>query len=135
MGLEKREDLPAEFYPQLNIFELIAKLIEVGLPVACSTEVGDLINMLNLPPEIANLINMAKSMVCGGMGLEKREDLPAEFYPQLNIFELIAKLIEVGLPVACSAEVGDLINMLNLPPEIANLINMAKSMVCGGMGI
>ena len=62
----RAEDLTVEIEngPSFNIFELIGKLVEIGLPVACSTEAGELINMLNLPPEIVGLLNMAKSMLC-----------------------------------------------------------------------
>ena len=50
--------------PSFNVFELIAKLMEIGLPVACGTEVGDLIGMLNLPAEIIGLLDFAKSILC-----------------------------------------------------------------------
>ena len=50
--------------PSFNVFELIAKLLEVGLPIACGTEVGDLIGMLNLPAEIIGLLDFAKSILC-----------------------------------------------------------------------
>ena len=62
----RAEDLTyqVEDGPSFNIFELIQKLVEIGLPVACGTEVGDLIDQLNLPQEIIGLLNIAKSIVC-----------------------------------------------------------------------
>jgi hypothetical protein len=67
LALEFRaEDLTvqAENGLSFNVFEIIAKLIEVGIPVACGTEVGQLIDMLNLPPEIIGLLEMAKGIIC-----------------------------------------------------------------------
>jgi len=124
----RAEDLTyqVEDGPSFNIFELIQKLVEIGLPVACGTEVGDLIDQLNLPQEIVGLLNMAKSIVCPknfSQGLTSQVE-------HVNIFELIQKIIEIGLPVACGTEVGELIGMLNLPAELIGLLDLAKSIVC-----
>ena len=124
----RAEDLTyqVEDGPSFNIFELIQKLVEIGLPVACGTEVGDLIDQLNLPQEIIGLLNMAKSIVCPK---NFSEDLTSQV-EHVNIFELIQKIIEIGLPVACGTEVGELIGMLNLPAELIGLLDLAKSIVC-----
>ena len=124
----RAEDLTyqVEDGPSFNIFELIQKLVEIGLPVACGTEVGDLIDQLNLPQEIIGLLNMAKSIVCPK---NFSEDLTSHV-EHVNIFELIQKIIEIGLPVACGTEVGELIGMLNLPAELIGLLDLAKSIVC-----
>ena len=124
----RAEDLTyqVEDGPSFNIFELIQKLVEIGLPVACGTEVGDLIDQLNLPQEIVGLLNMAKSIVCPK---NFSQDLTSQV-EHVNIFELIQKIIEIGLPVACGTEVGELIGMLNLPAELIGLLDLAKSIVC-----
>ena len=126
----RAEDLTyqVEDGPSFNIFELIQKLVEIGLPVACGTEVGDLIDQLNLPQEIVGLLNLAKSIVC--KNFSEGLNYQVEDVPSLNIIELIQKLMEIGLPVACGTEVGDLIDQLNLPQEIIGLLNIAKSIVC-----
>ncbi|XP_063677275.1 uncharacterized protein LOC134813429 [Bolinopsis microptera] len=126
----RAEDLTyqVEDGPSINIFELIQKLINIGLPVACGTEVGELIDQLNLPQEIVGLLNMAKSIVC--VNFSENLTYQVADGPSHNIFELIQKLLEIGLPVACGTEVGELIDQLNLPQEIIGLLNLAKSIVC-----
>merc|ERR1712071_284918 len=65
----RSEDLTVELEngALFNIFEIIGKLIEIGIPVACGTDVADLLDMLNLPAEIMGLIELGKSIVCRGM--------------------------------------------------------------------
>jgi len=37
-----------------------------------------------------------------------------------------------GLPIACGPDVAGLLELLNLPQEFMGIINIGKSIVCGG---
>lgn len=49
-----------------------------------------------------------------------------------NIFEIIGLLVKLGKDFACSAECDELLAILNLPAEMAGIIQMAKGIICGG---
>merc|ERR1712106_1058305 len=51
-----------------NIFEIIGKLAELGIDFVCNNDISAIIEALQLPADIAGLIDMGKAMLCGGRG-------------------------------------------------------------------
>lgn len=53
--------------PSFDIFTIVSLIMNVGIPVACATPIGELLAMLKLPNEVIGLVRMAKGMVCRGL--------------------------------------------------------------------